>query len=112
MSSTRRPSLRRTRGRLTAVGFLLAASVAATGCGSAKTVQPAAAHLLNTVKIEHAIALSSLHQRGKTVRVSCPAKVLQKKGVVFYCEARYKQSRTPFKVTEENGLGNVHYLAQ
>jgi hypothetical protein len=68
--------------------------------------------LLNTAKIERAIEQSSLAQRGKTVRVSCPTKVQQKKGLVFYCTAAYQASRTPFMVTELNAVGDVHYVAR
>lgn len=111
---------RRTHSRLSAVGFLLVAGLAATGCASAEpgvgrpaaSVSRPAVHILNTTKIERAIARSSLEQRGKSVQVTCPSEVRQERGVVFYCAARYQHSRTPFAVTEMNSSGDVHYVAR
>jgi hypothetical protein len=98
---------------LAAVGPLIVVSLAATACGSARTAPKVpAARILNTAKIELAITRSSLAQRGKHVRVACPDRVRQAKGIVFYCTAYYHRSTTPFAVTELNASGDVHYIAR
>jgi hypothetical protein len=115
----------RARGYSSVAGILVAASLALSACGasgpsagssspnggsSASTVS-LHARVLNTAKIERAIANSALTQRGKHVRVACPSRVIQRKGFVFHCTAYYGHSTTPFAVTELDGLGNVHYAA-
>jgi len=102
-------------------GALAAVSIGVTACGSSvsrttssrSSVGTTVSFVsINTEKIEHAIENSSLAQRGKHVTVICPSRVQQEKGLVFYCTAIYRTSRTPFMVTELNGSGDVHYVAR
>jgi hypothetical protein len=68
--------------------------------------------MLNTDKVERAIELSSLAQRGIHAQVSCPSSVHQEKGLVFSCTAVVpEQGSTRFVVTELDGSGHVHYEA-
>jgi hypothetical protein len=85
---------------------LLAAGLAAAGCGSS-----GAPTILNTERVERAIERSSLDQRGKRPRVSCPAGVHQEKGLVFSCTASAAGKKTRFVVTQLDGAGQVHYEA-
>jgi hypothetical protein len=101
--STERRSLRRSL----AASFLVAASLAVSACGS-----PGSPTILDTEKVERAIEQSSLAQRGKHARVSCPSGVHQKKGLVFSCTAVVARGSTRFVVTETDGSGNVHYEAR
>jgi hypothetical protein len=96
-------------------------SLALTACGSSGSSITAARSsagssvrfvALNTQKVERAITQSSWAQRGVHVRVSCPSRVQQQKGLVFYCTAVYGASRTPFMVTEVDGASDVHYVAR
>ena len=91
--------------RTTIAGLLVAASIAATGCG--KSAPPT---ILNTEKVERAIEKSSLDQRHKRVNVSCPSGVHQKKALVFTCATMAKRS-TRFVVTQLDDAGRVHYEA-
>jgi hypothetical protein len=90
-----------------AAGVLVAASLAVSACGSAGSPT-----ILDTEKVERAIEQSSLAQRGKHARVSCPSGVHQKKGLVFSCTAVVAGGSTRFVVTEMDGSGNVHYEAR
>jgi hypothetical protein len=90
--------------RSLAAGVLGAATLAATGCGSS-----ASPTILDTEKVERAIELSSLAQRGQRAQVSCPSGVHQKKGSVFSCTAVVGRRSTRFVVTELDGSGHVHY---
>jgi hypothetical protein len=126
--ATRRTVASRSLGCWSVAGVLVAASLALTACGSsgsaAGSSESAASSsgtavsfsasriLLNTRKIELAIEQSSLEQRGKHVKVSCPAGVHQQKGLVFFCTAVYSGGRTQFAVTELDGSGDVHYVAR
>ena len=93
--------------RLLALGVLVAAGFAATGCGESDPVT-----ILNTEKVERAIEDSSLAQRRKRVNVSCPSGVHQKKGLEFSCTAFGKRGvATRFVVTQIDGGGRVHYEA-
>ena len=102
-----------------AAGVLVAASLTLAACGSASPLAGSSAsaislhtRALNTAKIELAIEHSAWKQRTKRVRVACPSRVAQRKGVVFYCTAYYGRSSTPFAVTELDASGNVHYVAR
>jgi uncharacterized protein DUF4333 len=92
--------------RLTLAGVLLAATLAVSACGSSE-----APTILNTEQVERAIEHSSLAQRGKHPRVSCPSGVHQKTGLVFSCTAVFHGTRTRFVVTELDSSGHVHYAA-
>lgn len=121
LPATRGTTPRRWLGRCSAIGLLVATGLLVSACGSSGSStgssRTSASSLvsfavLNTQKIERAIALSSLAQRGKHVRVSCPSGMQQKAGLVFYCTAFYGRSTTPFMVTELDGSGDVHYVAR
>jgi hypothetical protein len=91
-------------GRALMTGVLVAASLAATGCG--KSENPT---ILNTEKVERAIERSSLDQRNANPRVSCPSGVHQKKGSAFSCTAIVKRTVTRFVVTQIDDDGHVRY---
>jgi len=105
-----RPAPGRWLGRSLVAGALVAASLAATACGSSEPEAPPT--ILNTEKVERAIEKSSLDQRGQDARVSCPSGVHQKKGLEFSCTAVVKGAGTRFVVTELDGSGRVHYEAR
>ena len=67
--------------------------------------------MLNTGKIETAIQKSILDQRGVKAEVSCPEDVVQKKDLVFSCDAVVDSNTTKFTVTELDDAGHVHYEA-
>lgn len=96
------------RVRTLLAGGLVAAGLAAGGCGKADPVAPT---ILNTEKVERAIETSSLIQRGKHVQVSCPSGVHQKKGLVFTCTTLPAKNSTRFVVTEQDDAGHVRYEA-
>ena len=85
---------------------LVAASIAVTACGSSESPT-----ILNTEKVEQAIAESSLAQRGIEAQVSCPSGVHQEKGLEFSCTAVAEGGSTRFVVTQQDGSGQVHYVA-
>jgi hypothetical protein len=92
---------------LSAASVLVALTLALSACGSSRS-----ATILNTEKIEGAIAQSSLAQRGAHVQVSCPSRVREQKGLVFYCVAVLGHGSTRFVVTELDGSGHVRYAAR
>jgi hypothetical protein len=94
--------------RLLAAGTLVAASVALLACGSSPSPT-----ILNTERIERAIEHSSLAQRGRQARVTCPSGVHQSKGLAFACTGVLGSgSATRFVVTQLDGSGHVHYEAR
>jgi hypothetical protein len=113
--------------RSVAAVILLAVSLALGACGSSQSAgsssrsatRPAtssnppvsAPSVLDTKKIERAIARSILVQRGRRASVSCPANVSQREGLAFSCAAVLDGARTRFVVTELNASGYVHYQA-
>ncbi len=68
--------------------------------------------ILNIAKVEHAIATSVRDERRLRAAVSCPAEVLQQKGLVFRCSAVIQggMRRYPFVVREIDEAGHVRYL--
>ena len=72
--------------------------------------------LLNTPRVEQAIASSINKQRKVTAEVTCPSQVLQAEGVTFTCMAvtqggqKVPAGRYPFKVTQTDGAGHVTYI--
>lgn len=110
-----RPVLRRWLGRSSVAGVLIVASLGLVACGSSGSPETGSSRspkLLNATKIERAIERSSLAQRGKHVRVTCPSGVPQEKGLVFECTAVYSGGSTQFTVTELDSRGHVHYVAR
>ena len=89
-----------------AAGLAAGASLALAACGSSRS-----ATILNTEKIERAIELSALTQRGKHVQASCPAGVQQKKGLTFNCLAVGGGVETRFVVSQLDDSGHVRYTA-
>jgi hypothetical protein len=98
---------RRWRSRSLVAGVIVVTSLAVTACGSSGS-----SAILNTGKLEHAIAQSSFAQRGQHAQVSCPSSVPQRKGLVFSCMAVVGHISTRFVVTEQNGAGHVNYEAR
>ncbi len=84
-----------------------AAGLAAAGCGGSD-----APTILNTEKVERAIEQSSMAQRGKLPRVSCPSGVHQKKGLGFTCMAVLDRKTTRFTISQLDASGRVHYEAR
>jgi hypothetical protein len=111
--TTQRRWAARWRGRRVpaVVAALLTTSLAVSACGSSRT-SPTSARILNTQKVERAIARSALSQRRVHASVSCPSGVYQKQGITFSCIATVGQSRTQFVVTQLDGSGDVHYVAR
>ena len=68
--------------------------------------------ILNIAKVEHAIETSVRDERHLRATVSCPAEVLQQKGLIFRCSAviRGGTRRYPFVVRETDEAGHVRYL--
>ena len=94
-------------GRRLMAGTLMAASLAAAGCGNSEDPT-----ILNTEKVERSIERSSLDQRKASARVSCPSGVVQKKGSVFSCTAVVKRVATRFVVTQLDDAGHVRYVGR
>lgn len=65
--------------------------------------------MLDTGKVERAIARSSFDQRGVRPRVSCPSGVRQTKGLDFSCTAVVEGRSTEFVVAQLDGSGRVRY---
>lgn len=101
------------------IGSVLVTSIAAAACGSSKpstesgpSVSKVSSRILDTEKVESAIERSALDQRGEHARVSCPAGIQQKEGLVFSCTAVVGPTSTQFIVSELDGSGHVHYVAR
>ena len=101
--------LRRRLGGALAAGVVIATGLTVVSCGGSDAKS---ATILDTEKVERAIERSVSVQRGKTARVSCPAGVHQKKGLVFSCTATVKRANTRFVVTQQDGAGRVRYVAR
>jgi len=100
-------------GRSMFAAAVLGASLGISACGS--SAKPAAsATILNTRKVEQAIANSALAQRGERALVSCPAGVHQTKGLVFSCTAVVGHTSTRFVVDKviENEITNKHHKTE
>ena len=74
-------------------------------------------HLLKISNVSMAIRRSVLTERGAKSTVSCPARVLQRKGLTFTCEAvvriatsHVKAGTYPFRVTQADAGGHVTYV--
>jgi hypothetical protein len=106
------PNAHRTTARVLLLSGLAAASLGVAGCGLSTSGSAKAPTILNTQKVEQAIAQSSWEQRKKRAAVSCPSGVHQKKGLTFSCVAVVKNARTTFAVTQIDGAGHVHYAAR
>ncbi len=66
--------------------------------------------VLDTAKVQRAIAASILAQRRLRAAVSCPAQVLQQAGVAFTCTATVARHAYPFVVTQTDAHGHVRYV--
>lgn len=98
--------------RFTITAVLVAAGLAAGGCGSSDSPSAGSAKsptILDTEKVERSIEQSSLDQRGANARVTCPSGVHQKKGKTFSCTALADGATTRFVVKQIDGSGRVHY---
>lgn len=67
---------------------------------------------LNTSRVARAIEASVLGERHLHARVSCPSGVLQQKGLTFTCTAKVGHKSYPFKVSEIDSDGHVHYVGE
>jgi hypothetical protein len=82
------------------------------GDGHVRYANAAPFVVLNTAKIERAIAASMLAQRKLHGTVSCPANVLQQAGLHFVCKATVAGRVYPFEVTQTDGSGRVSYVGR
>jgi hypothetical protein len=89
-----------------AIGLVAILGLTLAACGSSGPTK-----MLNTSKIERAIARSSLEQRGLRAQVSCPKYVEQAKGLNFSCVASLGHVDTNFVVTQTDEAGHVRYEA-
>jgi hypothetical protein len=80
------------------------------GKGHVRYANSAPLVILNISGVEHAIKRSIHVQRHLDAKVSCPAEVLQKAGIVFTCTATVGGRGYPFTVTEIDGNGHVRYV--
>jgi hypothetical protein len=94
------------------LGALLVASCLAAVLAISSLGSSSSPTILNTEKVEQAIADSSLAQRDAVAHVTCPAGVRQKAGVAFSCTAVANGVSTRFDVTQLDGSGHVHYEAR
>ncbi len=74
-------------------------------------------HMLKITNVSTAIRRSVMNQRGVRSTVTCPARVLQQKGLAFTCQAvvrsgtaTVKAGAYPFKVTQADDAGHVTYV--
>lgn len=87
------------------------------GAGHVHWSTRAPVHLLKVNDVSTAIRRSVLTERGVRSTVSCPARVLEQKGLAFTCRAvvrsgtaQVKAGAYPFKVTQVDGAGHVTYV--
>lgn len=87
------------------------------GAGHVHWSTQAPVHLLKITNVSTAIRRSVLTQRGVRSTVSCPARVLQQKGLAFTCQAVVRSGTTkvkagtyPFRVTQADDAGHVTYV--
>lgn len=107
-----------TRPSLVATAVL--AAVTFTACdtdegptGSQATpTATAGPRLLDTAKVERAIVRSVRDQRDTAARVTCPDRVLQRRGTVFTCSATSRVGDATFEVTVTDDSGVVTYVAK
>ena len=66
--------------------------------------------ILNTNAVAQAIQNSIAAQRHLVSRVTCPVNIVQRKGVVFNCEASVHARNFPVVVTEVDGRGHVTFV--
>jgi hypothetical protein len=66
--------------------------------------------ILNTNRVERAIETSILQQRHLASSVSCPVNIVQKRGVVFNCQASVRGRQFSVVVTEVDGDGHVTFV--
>jgi hypothetical protein len=75
---------------------------------------------VDTVRVARAIEGSILAQRHIHAKVTCPSVVIERQGNTFRCFAttvigkgkHQTRSRTPFKVIQENGEGEITYVGE
>jgi hypothetical protein len=101
----------RPRALLGSRPFCVAGTIVTLGLGLGACGSSDPTAILNTAKIERAIANSSLAQRGLHAEVSCPSNVQQKKGLEFTCTASVGHVDTEFVVVQLDSAGHVHYEA-
>jgi hypothetical protein len=68
--------------------------------------------VLDIARVQQSIARSILEQRKLVATVTCPAHVLQQKGLKFICKARVGEASYPFAVEQTDASGHVRYIGQ
>ena len=66
--------------------------------------------VLKTRTVELAIQIAVQHKRKFKSKVTCPATILEAKGVVFTCTATTKKGSGSFTVTEDIANGHVSFV--
>jgi hypothetical protein len=85
----------------------LAAATGLAACGGSSQVT-----ILNTEKVERAIAQSIMRDRGLQSYVSCPSGVHQQRGLTFICSAQLHHGTTAFVVKQIDNRGDVTYVGR
>jgi hypothetical protein len=80
--------------------------------GRVRYQNPAPLVVLDTAKIQRAIARSILQQRSLRATVACPKAVIQQAGLAFRCTAIVRGRSYPFEVTQVDGAGHVRYVGE
>jgi hypothetical protein len=80
--------------------------------GGMRYQNPAPLVVLDTAKVQRAIARSILQQRHLRAAVVCPAEVIQQEAVSFKCIAAIGKRGFPFAVTQVDGSGHVRYVGE
>lgn len=81
------------------------------GCGSTHTVTVRPV-ILNTERVARAIEASIFSQRHLRASASCPAHIVQEKGVQFTCYATVSGRQYPVTVTQGDSSGHVTYVVR
>lgn len=94
------------------VGTYPVAVTETNNSGRVKYQNQAPLAALNIAKVERAIEQSIGTKRHHNSTVTCPAEVIQKKGIVFTCTAKVDGRSHPFEVTEVDDNGHVSYVGR
>lgn len=96
----------RTTVNLAGVVVLLALA----GCGSDSSTSASKTVTIDPTRVEKAIEVSVAEQSHRLSIVVCPTGIKREKGKRFNCIATLAQGdKYPFRVTQKDALGNVHY---
>lgn len=99
--------------RLTATILGAAVLAGVAGCGGSDAGTTATVPKTTTIdptRVEKAIEVSVAEQSHRLSIVVCPTGIKRQKGKVFNCIATLSQGdKYPFRVTQKDNRGNVHY---